>query len=91
MLAYSETNFLILLIEYCIVILKEIQSKNPEAHGWMGHDAQLDYDTRLDDIVFLWNEVWLVVDGEDEVGEFIHIVGRERPTSNYDILAASET
>lgn len=41
--ADSEADSLILLIEDSVVVFEEIQTKDPEADGGVGHDTKLDY------------------------------------------------
>ena len=81
---------MLLLIKYRIIILKEVQPQNPNLHCWMRHDAQLNEMSRFDDVVFLWDEVGLFVDGEHQVWEVVHIVIVEGPTCYDDLLTADE-
>ena len=41
--AHSEADFLILLIKDGVVVFEEIQAKDPETDGGVGHDTKLDY------------------------------------------------
>lgn len=70
--AEGETNPVFFHVEDCVVVWKEVETKNPEWNGRIAHNAD-DALAELipNNVTFLWKEILGVVDIEDQVRDLI--------------------